>query len=140
MDEASASTGNGRASLTKEALADRTRFQFKKEKLDLSEWITGVVLELKTLSVKERDDLPELVDAEGNASVTIDKLAAVFAAVVDNAVVDGQPLGGLSKEEAQGFLGAWPADALDQVIQKFGELTGDREEQRKAASAFPGDK
>lgn len=133
-------SGNGRASLTKEALADRSRFQFKKENLDLGEWITGVVLELKTLSVRERDDLPDLVGDDGQADVTIPKLAAVFAAVVDNATVDGQPLGRLTKEEAEGFLGQWPAEALDKVIEKFGELTGDKEEQRKAASAFPGDK
>lgn len=120
---------NGRAPLTKEALADRSRFQFKHEELELPE-IGGYIV-LKTLSVAERDSLPDLVDKDGEPDVSTPKLAAIFAAAV------AEPK--LTAAEAEEFLGAWPAAALDKVIEKFGELAGGEKEQSAAAGAFPGE-
>jgi hypothetical protein len=121
--------GNGRAPLTKEALADRSRFQFRSEELELPE-LDGFVV-LKALSVEERDNLPDLTDDAGNPDVSIGKLAAIFAAAVD------QPK--LTAEEAEEFLGSWPASALDRVIEKFGEIAGNETERSAAAREFPGE-
>lgn len=123
------SEGNGRAPLTKEALADRSRFQFRSEELELPE-LDGYVV-LKSLSVEERDNLPELTDKDGNPDVSIGKLAAIFAAAVD------QPK--LTPAEAEEFLGSWPATALDRVIEKFGEIAGNETERSAAAREFPGE-
>jgi hypothetical protein len=120
---------NGPAPLTAEALADRSRFQFRHEDLDLSEYISGIVLKLKSLSVAERDALPDLIDKDGNPDVSVPKLAAVFAAVVEVPKV--------TPEQAESFLKDWPAAALDKVIEKFGEMTGTREESKAAAGTFP---
>lgn len=121
-------SSNGRAS--KAALADKSRFRFKEDELDLSEHIDGVVLGLKSLSVGERDKLPDLVDGDGKPDVDVPKLAAVFAAVVSDPKV--------SAGEAEEFLADWPAEALDAVIEKFGELTGAKES-GKAAATFSGE-
>lgn len=119
---------NGRAPLTKEALADRSRFQFRKEELELPE-LDGFVV-LKALSVEERDELPDLTDKDGNPDVSIPKLAAIFAAAVAEPDV--------TAKEAEVWLGGWPASALDRVIEKFGEIAGNEEERSAAAGEFPG--
>jgi len=122
--------GNGRAPLTKEALADRSRFQFRSEELEIPE-LDGYVV-VKQLSVEERDNLPELTGPDGKTpDVSIDKLAAIFVAAVS------EPK--LTKDEAVAFLGAWPASALDRVIEKFGEIAGNEEERSAAAREFPGE-
>lgn len=126
MSESNGTSASG--PLSKEALADASRFQFVTDKVDLPE--IGGFLVLKTLSVKERDGLPDLVDKDGNPDVSIPKLAAIFATAVSDPDV--------TQEEAEAFLPGWPATALDKVIEKFGELVGvGEDEAAKAAGAFP---
>jgi hypothetical protein len=122
--------GSGELPLaTKEDLADTGKFQWKRERLELPE--IGSAIMLKTLSVEERDALPELSDADGNPDGSIPKLAAVFAAVVETPK--------LTKQEAEATLRKWPAEALDKVLVEFGKLAGGEEEAREAAGTFPAD-
>src|SRR4051794_6506369 len=115
-------SGNGAApDEVVEALSDSSRFQFKRDVIDVSEFITGVRLHLKTLSVDERQELPDLVDENGKPDSSTPKLAAVFAAVVENVEIDEVEKPALSAEQALVFLGGWPTPALDMVIEKFGE-------------------
>lgn len=107
--------------LTKAQIKDRSRYQFKAEEVEIPE-LDGSV-EVKTLSVKERDELPDLIDEDGKASAGLKELAGVFAAVVSDPKV--------SAKEAEGFLGDLPAPALDRVIEKFGELLSDKDDQGK---------
>jgi hypothetical protein len=107
------------ARLNKEQLADRSRYQFKTEEVEIPE--LGGSVEVKTLSVKERDSLPDLVDEDGKPQASVENLAKVFSAVVSDPEV--------TEQEAQGFLGDLPATALDRVIEKFGELLGTSEEE-----------
>lgn len=121
------SKGNGRAPLTKEELADRARFQFREQEVELPE-LDGYVV-LRALSVEEREALPDLVDKDGNPDLSTDNLAAVFAAALKTPE--------LSTAEAKEFVKDWPAAALDRVITAFGDLNGTREEQKAAAGTFP---
>lgn len=120
------------APLSLNDLADVGRFQFEKDTVDLPE-IGGYIV-CRTLSVAERDALPDLTKIDPDSGkevpdVSVDKLAEIFAATVC------EPKATL--EQAKQFLPGWPATALDKVIEKFGELVGVDEEAREAAGAFP---
>lgn len=108
--------------LNKEQLKDRTRYQFRSEVVEIPE-LDGDV-EVKTLSVKERDALPDLVDADGKPIATLSSLAGVFAQVVSDPKI--------TRQEAEEFLGDLPSTALDRVIEKFGELLSTKEEDAAA--------
>lgn len=110
------------ARLTKEQLADKTRYRFRKQEVDLPE-LDGSV-QVKTLSVGEREDLPDLVDADGKSIAGIGELARVCAAVV----VDPR----LTSGEWEEFLADLPATVLDRVIEAFGELLGTNEKESAA--------
>jgi len=114
------------ARLSKEQLSDRKRYQFRTEEVEIPE--LGGSVEVKTLSVKERDQLPDLTDEKGNADASVEKLAQVFAAVVSDPKV--------TAKEAEGFLGDLPATALDRVIEKFGELLEGKEDQSARRREF----
>ncbi len=106
------------ARLSKDDLNDRSRYKFERREVDIPE--LGGSVEVKTLSVAERDALPDLVDEDGQANASVDNLAEVFATVVSDP--------DLSADEAKGFLGDLPATALDRVIEQFGELLSIKEE------------
>lgn len=107
------------ARLTKEQLADKTRYKFRKREVDLPE--LGGSVEVKTLSVGEREDLPDLVDADGKPNAGLSEFAQVCTAVVADPA--------LTAEEWSGFLAELPATALDRVIEAFGKLLGTNEEE-----------
>lgn len=121
------SKGNGRAPLTKDQLADRTRFQWREQEVELDE-LGGYVV-LVALSVEAREALPDLVDKDGVPVLTSENLAAVLAAACK------EPK--LTADEAKEFVSDWPASAIDKVITAFGDLNGTREEQSAAAGTFP---
>lgn len=116
------------STLSKEALADRTRFRFKEEVLEIPE--LGGSIKLKSLSVEEREALPGLVDEDDESANAVAKLAQVFSVIVAEPKV--------TPEEAEKFLGDWPAEALDRIVAKYGELTGNKEEEQAAAAEFQG--
>jgi hypothetical protein len=113
--------------LTKDQLADRSRYKFKDEEVDIPE-LGGSVL-VKTLSVAERDALPDLIDADGKPDSSVSKLAQLFCAVVCDPK--------LTQDEAEAFLGELPATALDRVVEAFGELVGTKEAADKTVREFP---
>jgi hypothetical protein len=113
--------------LTKEQLADKSRYQFKDQEVDIPE-LGGSVL-VKTLSVAERDALPDLTDKDGKPNATVGKLAQLFVGVVCDPK--------LSLDEAKAFLGDLPATALDRVVEAFGELVGTKEDADKTVREFP---
>jgi len=125
--------GGGPRRLTVEDLANRTRFRFREEELEVPE--IGGTLVLKSLSVREREMLPdaeelqETDDAGQRTQQAIRNAAQVFAVIV------AQPK--VSPEEAEQFLGDWPAEAFDRVTAAYGELVGNREEEKAAAAEFP---
>jgi hypothetical protein len=136
------------ARLSKEALANRSRFQFQTQEVPLPELgDPDGTIAVRSLSVAQRDALPHLnvpvldgdgkpvLDGEGNPvtkpDMSVEKLAEVFAV----AVVDPS----LSAAEANEFLGGWPIEALDRVFEKFSELIGtSKEEQSEASTEFRG--
>lgn len=113
--------------LSKDQLADRSRYQFRDKEVEIPE-LGGSVL-VKTLSVAERDALPDLSDAEGNSIATVEKLAELFVAVVNDPK--------LALDEAKAFLGDLPATAFDRVVEAFGELVGTKEAADKTVREFP---
>lgn len=113
--------------LTKEQLADKGRYQFKDTEVDIPE-LGGSVL-VKTLTVAERNELPDLTDENGKPDSSVEKLAQLFAAVVNDPPV--------SKEEAEGFLGSLPSSAFDRVVEEFSKLTGTKEDADKTVREFP---
>lgn len=115
---------NGR--LTKEQLAEKTRFRFKEQTLELPELGGSIVL--KSLTVGEREALPDLTDADGKPDAGIPKIAALFAAIVADPKVTTQ--------EAEEFLPGWPAEALDALLVAYGKLAGTEEEAAAAAAEF----
>lgn len=113
--------------LTKDQLADRSRYQFRDKEVDIPE-LGGSVL-VKTLSVAERDKLPDLTDENGKSIATVEKLAELFVAVVNDPE--------LTLDEAKAFLGDLPATAFDRVVEAFGELVGTKEDADKTVREFP---
>jgi hypothetical protein len=110
--------------LTKEQLADTSRYKLREEELELPE-IGGSVL-VKSLSVGARRALPPLRDEDGNP--TKEGQAASFATLV----VDPE----FTPEEAAEFIDALPASAYDKVQIKLAELLGTEEERRDTVQEF----
>src|SRR4051794_4712751 len=90
---------------TAEQLAERTRFKFREETLEIPE--IGLSVILKSLSVRERESLPDPsdlseVDDKGERTQrAIQSSAEVFAVIV------AQPK--VPVEQAVEFLPDWPA-------------------------------
>lgn len=134
------------ARLTKEQLADKSRYQFKTKEVEVEE--LGGSVQVRSLSVAKRAELPTLLEpqldeagqvvtgADGDPILkrvgSIDDLAVTIATVVSDPE--------LSVEEAKGIVGDWPAEAFDAVLRTFGEMFGDRdpEEAAEVAKEFPG--
>lgn len=106
------------ARLSKDELLDTSRYKFSTEEVDLPE--LGGSVQLKQLSVEERDKLPSLIDEDGRPNASVEGLAEVWAVVVADPK--------LTVEEAKAFLGKLPGTALDRVIEKFGEMMETSEE------------
>lgn len=119
---------NGLGMLTKEQLADATRFKFKEKVLELPE--LGGKVAIKSLTVGEREALPELQDAEGKPDASVEKLAALLAAIM------AEPK--MSKEELLPIMVSWPGEALDKVLIAYGEMAGTEEEAAAARKEFRG--
>jgi len=115
------------AVLTKEQLADPSRYNFAEAEVDLHE--IGGSIKLKALSLEERLALPSMLDGDGEYKPTLAKLAASFAAMVS------QPK--LTVKEAEGFLGKLPTTAYDRIQAKFAEMLGTEEERRATVKEFP---
>lgn len=111
------------ARLSKEQLRDKGRYQFRTGEVELPE--LGGSVEVRTLSVKERDALPDMTDENGKPNASVGDLATVFATVVSDPK--------LTPDEAKQFLGDLPATALDKVNIRFAELLG-TEEDKKSGS------
>lgn len=122
------------ARLSKEDLADRSRYKFESREVEIPE--LGGSVEVRTLSVEERDELPDLVkpvlrdgkpvyDDDGQqvteTDASIEKLAATWAAVVSDPK--------LTADEAADLLRPMPAPVLDRVIAEFGKLLGEGKEE-----------
>lgn len=114
--------------LSKEQLKDKTRYQFKAKEVDIPE--LGGSVKIKTLSVRERNELPELVeiDSEGRVKsiATVEDLAKTFATLVS------EPK--LTVDEAKEVVGDLPAPAYDRVQQKFAELLGTEDDKKSGDS------
>lgn len=127
------STSNGNKVLSAEELADKTRFKFREETLDLP-GIQGKIV-LKSLSVREREELPdpvdltEVTDRGERTKQAIESAAKVFAVIVAEPRV--------TAEQAAKFLGDWPAEAFDAVTEAYGDMVGNKEEAKAAAGEFP---
>jgi hypothetical protein len=119
--------------LTKDQLADRTRFKFREQELEIPE--IGGSLVLKSLSVRERELLPDpealgKIDDEGKRTEqALRDAGLVFSCIVSEPEV--------TPEEASEFLADWPAEAFDRVTKAYGELIGTEEEARTAREEFP---
>lgn len=131
--ESTSSKSNGHRVLSAEDLANKTRFKFREEELELPQ-IGGKIV-LKSLSVREREELPDPVDLSevddrGERSQrAINSAAQVFAVIVSEPKV--------TVEQAEQFLGDWPADAFDAVTEAYGRMVGNKEEAAAAAAEFP---
>jgi hypothetical protein len=125
---------NGGGMLSAEQLADKTRFRFRESVLDLTDTIGGKIT-LKSLSVREREELPdavdltEVTDTGERTQKAISSAAQVFAVIVSEPKV--------TVEQAEQFLGDWPAEAFDAVTAAYGQMVGNREEAKAAAGEFP---
>lgn len=115
------------ARLTLDQLRDKSRYEFKTEDVDLPE--LGGSVAVKTLSVAERDKLPDMTDENGKPNASVADLAKTFATIVS------EPK--LTSEEAEAILGDLPATALDKVIEKFSELLGTKEATDQTVREFP---
>jgi hypothetical protein len=115
------------AVLTKEQLADPTRYSFAEAEVELHE-IGGSIM-LQALSLEDRLALPSMLNDDGEYKPTLEKLAASFAAMV------AQPK--LTAVEAQKFLGKLPTTAYDRIQAKFAEMLGTEEERRATVKEFP---
>lgn len=113
------------ARLTKAELSDRSRYQFRTEEVEIPE--LGGSVEVKTLSVQERDHFGELIKKGEKAKAGRESIA-VAAKVFALAVSDPA----LTEEEAEEFLGDLPGTALDRVMEQFGDLLGDSDEEEAA--------
>lgn len=112
--------------LTKEQLADRTRFRFREEDIELPE--LGGTVTLKSLTVGEREDLPDMVDEEGKPDGSVAKIAQLVAAAVS------EPK--MTAEEVAAYIPFWPAEALDKLLIAYGKMNGNEEELAAAAKEF----
>jgi hypothetical protein len=109
--------------LTKEELADTSRYRLYEEELELPE-LDGTVL-VRTLSVGKRRELkPIFVDGKP----TKEGMAAQLAALVVDPV--------LTQEEAEAIIDRFPTTAYDKVQNKFAELLGTEEERRDTVQEF----
>lgn len=108
------------ARLTKEELGDRSRYEFVREELEIPE--LGGSVEVKTLSVKERNELPDIAGMKRRERIK------GFSKIFSFAVSDPK----LTPEEAEEFLGDLPIQALDAVMEKFGEMLGIADEEDAA--------
>lgn len=113
------------ARLTKEELLDTSRYEYATEEVELEE--LGGSVEVKVLSVEERDDVTRLIrgaQKSKDAAKARDKVAEIFSIVV----IDPD----LSVEEAKGIIGPLPAPAFDRVMEAFSDLIGDDGEEEDA--------
>jgi hypothetical protein len=110
--------------LTKEQLADTSRYKLREEELELPE-LGGSVL-VKSVTVGKRRELPSMRDEDGNP--TKEGQAAWFSTVI----VDPP----LTPDEVEGFIDDLPAMAFDRVNIKVAELVGTEEERRDTVQEF----
>ncbi|RPH37044.1 MAG: hypothetical protein EHM90_00405 [Chloroflexi bacterium] len=128
------SNGDGPMFLSASQLADRSRFKFRTKVVDLPE--IGGKIEIRSLTIAEREQLPTLADMKDiddkgeRTEHAVASAAETFSVIVSNPEV--------SAAQAKEFLGSWPAEAFDRVVEEFGELVADgKEEQRIARDEFP---
>jgi len=120
--------------LSADDLADRTRFRFREEAVEIPE-IGGKVV-LKSLSVREREMLPdaselsEVDDLGKRTEKALQNAAQTFSVIVVDPKIDPD---GWAK-----FIGDWPAEAFDRITAAYGELVGTEGEVQAAADEFPG--
>lgn len=110
--------------LTKEQLADTSRFKLYEEELELPE-LDGTVL-VRTLSIGKRRALRPVRDEDGQ--LTKEGMAAQLVALVVDPV--------LTQEEAEAIIDKFPATAYDKVQFKLAELLGTEEERRDTVQEF----
>lgn len=124
------------ARLSKAALQHSQNFTFKEEEVPVpgipnEDGSEGTVL-VRTPSVGVRDMLAKQ-RPDDVADWKLKDTARLFAAIV----VDPQ----CTVEEAEAFLADWPGEALDAILEKFNELTGqdgkERDGKRDAVGDFP---
>jgi hypothetical protein len=113
--------------LTKEELADTSRYSFIEGEVDLPE--IGGSIGLKSLDLDERLALPSMFDDDGKRRPVLGVLAASFAAIVADPK--------LTAEEAEAFLGKLPTTAYDRVEAEFKKILGSEEERRETVKEFP---
>ena len=127
------SNGHRPEILSVDDLADRTRFRFREEVLEVPE--IGGKLVLKSLSVREREMLPNPEDLEEKDDKGERTKQALHNAAEVFAVIVAEPK--VTVEQAEAFLGDWPAEAFDRVTGAYGKLVGTEEEVQAAAAEFP---
>jgi hypothetical protein len=129
------SEGNGHRILTAEDLANKVRFKFRETELDLTDKGVPGIIVLKSLTVREREQLPDPVDlteVDDRGERTrraLESAGEVFALIV------AQPK--VTAEAAAEFLGDWPTEAYDAISEAYGSMVGNREEAQAAAGEFP---
>lgn len=115
------------ARLSKEQMKDHRSFEFKEEEVEVP-GLGGSVL-IRNPSVEQREELQKSAPAE-DGEWTLANTAKLFSAIV----IDPE----VTPEEAEGFLGKWPGEALDHIMSKFNELMGPTEEEaRDIPGSFP---
>jgi len=114
-------------------LADRSRFDFRYEVVELPE--IGGKIKLKSLSVEEREMLPDLRKLSEEDDVGKRTEGAIKAAAFTFALIVAEPK--VTAEEAEKFLGDWPAKAYDRVNEAYDKLLGGGEEEKAAYREFP---
>lgn len=128
-------SSNGKTVLSAEQLADRSRFKFRDTTLEIPE-IGGSVV-LKSLTVRERESLPDISDSD--VMDTDDRGKRTKKAIKNSAIafsiIVKEP--DVTAEQAEEFLGDWPAEALDRITVAYRELVGNKEEAAAATAEFP---
>jgi hypothetical protein len=135
QEPVSDATSNGKprpGRLSLEDLADRTKFRFREETLEIPE--IGGTIQLRSLSVKEREDLPnpgELAEVDDKGERT---KRAVRAAAETFSIIVSDPK--VTADQAEQFLGDWPVEAFDRITAAYAKLVGSEEEITQAADRF----
>jgi hypothetical protein len=132
---AEAASAMQKKTLSADDLADRTRYRFREEVLEVPELGGSIVI--RSLTVRQREALPsplELMEIDDEGKRTE---AAMDAAGTTFAQIIAEPK--LTEEQARSFIGDWPAEAYDRVTEAYRKLVGDDEEEvvQAAAAEFP---
>lgn len=126
-------SSNGKTVLSAEQLADRSRFKFRDTTLEIPE-IGGSIV-IKSLTVRERESLPDISDVMDTDDRGKRTRKAIKNSAIAFSIIVKEP--DVTAEQAEEFLGDWPAEALDRLTVAYRDLVGNKEEAAAASGEFP---